>query len=243
MHLVVGLGNPGHEYEKNRHNIGFMAVDAFVHRYSFKPYRKKFQGLLTEGLVAGEKVLLLKPETYMNRSGQSVAEACKFYKIPIEHVIVLHDELDLGAGKIKIKIGGGHAGHNGLRDITAHLGANFKRVRLGIGHPGDKARVHSHVLGDFSKEEGKWLAPLLDAAADALPKLLQGHDAQFLNDIARMRTPQRPHKAPPQAKDAGTASAEKKPLSAAASPQQAPPKKPAETALADALRHAMQKKD
>ena len=184
MLLVVGLGNPGKGYAKNRHNIGFMAVDALVRRHNFSPWRKKFQGEICEGVLNGEKVLALKPETYMNLSGQSVVEAARFYKVAVKDIVVLHDELDLEPGKVRTKVGGGHAGHNGLRSITQHMGADFRRVRLGIGHPGDKEKVHGHVLSDFAKAEEDWLEPLLDAIADAAPLLAKGSDADFMNRIA-----------------------------------------------------------
>ena len=184
MLLVVGLGNPGKGYAKNRHNIGFMAVDALVRRHNFSPWRKKFQGEICEGVLNGEKVLALKPETYMNLSGQSVVEAARFYKVAVKDIVVLHDELDLEPGKVRTKVGGGHAGHNGLRSITQHMGADFRRVRLGIGHPGDKEKVHGHVLSDFAKADEAWLDPLLDAIADAAPLLAKGSDADFMNRIA-----------------------------------------------------------
>ncbi len=182
--LLVGLGNPGPGYSENRHNIGFMAVDAIVRRHGFASWRSKFAGDFAEGKVAGQKVLALKPTTFMNESGRSVGQAAKFYKIPPGNVLVLHDELDLDAGKIRVKRGGGHAGHNGLRSIQAHLGADFRRLRLGIGHPGDKDRVTGHVLSNFSKSDAAWLDPLLDAVADNFVKLAAGDDAGFLNDVA-----------------------------------------------------------
>lgn len=160
MLLIVGLGNPGNKYAENRHNIGFMAVDEIVCRHNFLPERKRFNALTHEGKLGDTKVLVIKPQTYMNNSGQSVAEAARFYKIDAADIIVFHDELDLAAGKIRVKQGGGHAGHNGLRSITDHMGANFYRVRLGIGHPGDKAKVHNHVLGDFAKSDRGWVTAL-----------------------------------------------------------------------------------
>lgn len=184
MLLVVGLGNPGAEYARNRHNIGFMAADGIVRRHGFSPWRSRFQGQAAEGNIGGRKVLVLKPMTYMNESGRSVGEALRFHKIVLSDVVVLHDELDLAAGRIRVKVGGGHAGHNGLRSIQAHVGADFKRVRMGIGHPGDKARVTGHVLGDFAKADQAWLDPLLDAVADHIDLLLDGRDSDFMSKVA-----------------------------------------------------------
>lgn len=184
MLLVAGLGNPGGDYAGNRHNIGFMAVDAIAGRHSFGAFRSKFQGAIAEGVIGGGKVLLLKPATYMNESGRSLAEACRFYKIEPAGVIVVHDEIDLEAGRLKVKSGGGHAGHNGLRSIHAHLGPDYKRLRLGVGHPGDKDKVTKHVLKDFSKTDEKWLAPLLDSVADHFALLTEGDDGGFLNNVA-----------------------------------------------------------
>lgn len=196
MFLVVGLGNPGSGYAANRHNIGFMAADELVRRYSFGPWRKKFQGQISEGELNGQKVLVLKPETFMNLSGQSVGEVLRFYKIPVEDVIVLHDELDLPPGKLRVKRGGGHGGHNGLRSIDAHCGKEYRRVRLGIGHPGDKSRVHGHVLGDFSKaEQDGWLMTLLDAVACEFGRLIKGDDGGFMSKVSAIVSPPKP-KAP-----------------------------------------------
>ncbi|MCC9620523.1 aminoacyl-tRNA hydrolase [Thalassospira sp. MA62] len=200
MFLVVGLGNPGSGYAANRHNIGFMAADELVRRHSFGPWRKKFQGQVAEGELNGQKVLVLKPETFMNLSGQSVGEVLRFYKIPVEDVIVLHDELDLPPGKLRVKRGGGHGGHNGLRSIDSHCGKEYRRVRLGIGHPGDKSRVHGHVLGDFSKsEQDGWLMTLLDAVAAEFPRLIKGDDGGFMSKVSNTVTPPKP-KAPKQPK-------------------------------------------
>ncbi|RUP09610.1 aminoacyl-tRNA hydrolase [Hyphomicrobium sp.] len=185
MKLFVGLGNPGEKYRANRHNIGFMAVDRIAERHGFGPWRKKFQGLVTEGSIGNERVTLLKPETYMNESGRAVGEAQRFLKIPLDHVYVFHDELDLAPGKVKVKTGGGNAGHNGLRSITAHIENEYKRVRLGIGHPGSKDVVIHHVLNDFAKTEREGLNDWLDAIADATPYLAKGDDARFLSDVAR----------------------------------------------------------
>lgn len=187
MFLLVGLGNPGDKYEYNRHNIGFLAIDAIADTHGFPAYKKKFQGLIAEGQIAGEKIILLKPQTYMNNSGQSVGEAAKFYKIPLDRIWVFHDELDLAPGKIRTKKGGGNAGHNGLRSMDSHLNSNdYWRIRLGIGHPGDKARVHGHVLSDFSKTELNWLKPLMEAIGDYVPLLVQGKDNEFMSKVAQM---------------------------------------------------------
>jgi PTH1 family peptidyl-tRNA hydrolase len=192
MLLLVGLGNPGAEYARNRHNIGFMAADGIVRRHGFSPWRSRFQGQAAEGNIRGCKVLVLKPMTYMNESGRSVGEALRFHKIALADVVVLHDELDLAAGRVRVKVGGGHAGHNGLRSIQAHVGADFKRVRLGIGHPGDKARVTGHVLGDFAKADATWLDPLLDAVADHIDLLLDGRDSDFMSKVAMEAPAPRP---------------------------------------------------
>ena len=184
MLLLVGLGNPGGDYARNRHNIGFMAVDEIVRRHSFQPFRSKFNGELAEGRVGREKVLALKPMTYMNESGRSVLAAASFYKIHPEDILVIHDELDLAAGKLRLKSGGGHSGHNGLRSLHAHVGEGYRRLRLGIGHPGDKSKVTSHVLKDFAKADHDWLDPLLDAIAANISLALEGEDANFLNKVA-----------------------------------------------------------
>lgn len=185
MLLFAGLGNPGSAYAGHRHNVGFMALDLVAERHGFSPWRQKFQGRLAEGLLGGEKVLLLEPLTYMNESGRAVGEALRFYKLAPKDLVVFHDELDLVPFKCRVKLGGGVAGHNGLRSIAAHLGTqDFKRVRLGIGHPGDKAKVTAHVLGNFAKAELADLVRFLDAVADAAPKLAQGDDAGFMNRIA-----------------------------------------------------------
>lgn len=185
MILLVGLGNPGSEYERNRHNIGFMAIDAIADHYGFPAFRQKYKGLYSEGKIGGERVLLLKPQTYMNESGRSAGEVARFYKIPTSHVVVFHDELDVAAGKVKIKIGGGAAGHNGLRSLDDWLDdKSYKRVRIGIGHPGDKDRVTGYVLGNFSKDDQAWLEKLLPVLAKETPLLLKGDDAGFLNNIA-----------------------------------------------------------
>ena len=185
MWLFVGLGNPGDKYAKNRHNIGFMAIGAIADHSGFPPFKSKFQGLLSEGEVGGEKVILLKPQTYMNESGQSVGKAAKFYKIPPARIIVFHDELDLEPCKMRVKDGGGVAGHNGLRSIKAHLGTpDFKRVRIGIGHPGDKNRVSPYVLSDFAKAEGPWVEKMIDSIARYSDYLVKQDDADFMARVA-----------------------------------------------------------
>lgn len=207
MLLIVGLGNPGEKYARHRHNVGFMAVDAIADAHRFGPERKKFQGLIREGEIGAGKALTLKPQTFMNDSGQSVGAAMRFYKLAPADVVVFHDELDLMSGKIKAKIGGGLAGHNGLKSIAEHIGEDFRRVRIGIGHPGDKSRVTGHVLGDFAKADREWLTPLLDAMAKAAPKLEQG-DAAFMNAVALTLAPPKP---PPEIPVAAALKSLKKP--------------------------------
>ena len=179
MLLFVGLGNPGKNYAGNRHNIGFMALDALARAFNAAPFRRKFQSEASEARIGPERALLLKPETYMNESGRAVAEAARFHKIPVEDIVVLHDELDLAPGKLRIKRGGGDAGHNGLRSITAYMGGAYRRVRLGIGHPGDKALVHSFVLSDFAKAEKPWVEALCEAVARNAEALAKGDDSLF----------------------------------------------------------------
>src|SRR3954468_2602697 len=161
--LIVGLGNPGENYARHRHNAGFMVLDVLYESYTFAPWRRRFRGALSEGTLGRRKTYLLKPTTFMNESGRAVQEAAQFFKIPLDAIVVIHDEIDLAAGKLRVKIGGGDAGHNGLRSITAALGADYRRVRVGVGHPGDKERVHGHVLQNFSKADEEWLVPLLSA--------------------------------------------------------------------------------
>lgn len=184
MQLWVGLGNPGPQYAMHRHNVGFMAVDTIAEVHGFGPIQKKFLGWLQEGRIGSEKVLLLKPATFMNESGRSVGEAMRFFKLGLADLTVFHDELDLAPFKVKVKHGGGHAGHNGLRSIDQHLGADFRRVRLGIGHPGRKERVTGHVLGNYVKEEMDPLADMLGAIAAEAERLAAGDDARFMNDVA-----------------------------------------------------------
>ncbi|RVU37948.1 aminoacyl-tRNA hydrolase [Hwanghaeella grinnelliae] len=195
MLLIVGLGNPGPKYERNRHNVGFMAVDEIVRRHSFGPWRARFQAQVSEGQIGGRKVMVMKPMTFMNESGKAVGEAARFFKIAAEDIWVFYDELDLASAKLKVKQGGGHAGHNGLRSIDAHLakdlGKEYWRVRIGIGHPGDKAKVHGHVLGDFSKAEWPTTEKLIDAMADAFPTLVERGYSDFMSKVALILKPAR----------------------------------------------------
>lgn len=191
MKLWVGLGNPGPKYAGNRHNIGWMAVERIAEDNGFAPWRSKFQGQLSEGKLGSEKVLLLRPETFMNLSGQSVGEAMRFYKLTPGDVTVFHDELDLAPGKVRVKQGGGHAGHNGLRSLHQHIGADYARVRLGIGHPGHKDRVASYVLSDFAKADQEWLDDVLRGVSDGAPDLAAGDTGKFLNAVARRVAPPR----------------------------------------------------
>jgi PTH1 family peptidyl-tRNA hydrolase len=183
MLLFVGLGNPGARHAHNRHNIGFMAVEAIARRYAFAPFRARFQSRASEGQIAGERIVLIEPQTFMNESGRAVQEAARFYKIGLEDIVVFHDELDLAPGKLRVKVGGGNAGHNGLRSITAHMGNEYKRVRLGIGHPGDKSLVYSYVLSDFAKSEAPWVEALCKAVADQAPLLVKGDDVHFQSKV------------------------------------------------------------
>lgn len=183
MLLFVGLGNPGSRYQGNRHNIGFMAVDAIARTHKAAPWRRKFQSEVTETTIGGEKVILLKPETFMNESGQAVQEAQHFYKIALGDIFAFHDELDLPPGKLRIKTGGGNAGHNGLRSMTECCGNEYRRIRLGIGHPGHKDAVHKFVLADFSKADRQWVQDLCDAVADHVPLLVKGEDSNFQSKI------------------------------------------------------------
>jgi len=183
MRLFVGLGNPGARYAGNRHNIGFMAVEAIARAHGATPWRRRFSGAATEAVLGGQRVLILKPETYMNDSGRSVAEAQRFFKIELSDMVVFHDELDLAPAKLRVKIGGGNAGHNGLRSITAHCGNEYRRVRMGIGHPGDKALVHPYVLSDFARSEEPWVEDLCRAVADHAALLARGEDASFQNKV------------------------------------------------------------
>lgn len=204
MLLFVGLGNPGTKYAKNRHNIGFMALDRIAEDHGFGPWKQKFQAELTEGRLGAEKVILLKPMTFMNLSGQSVGEAMRFYKLAPEDITVFHDELDLAPGKVRGKMGGGHAGHNGLRSIHQHVGEHYQRVRLGIGHPGRKELVAQYVLQDFAKADAEWLDDLMRGLGDGAPELADGRKDQFLNAVAHRMAPAKPAKPKPQARPADT---------------------------------------
>ncbi|MBT4242580.1 aminoacyl-tRNA hydrolase [Planktomarina temperata] len=215
MKLFVGLGNPGAKYAHNRHNIGFMALDRIAEDHQFTPWRSKFQGQICDGTLAGHKVLLLKPTTFMNLSGQSVGEAVRFHKVPLDQVTVFHDELDLAPGKLRLKQGGGHAGHNGLRSIHAHLGADYGRVRLGIGHPGHKDAVAGFVLRDFAKADQNWLAALLTGLGNGAVHLAAGDGAKFMNAVALQTAPPRSSKT--------TKTAAQKPVQTAAAPDKGAP--------------------
>ncbi len=201
MLLLVGLGNPGPRHAKNRHNIGFMAVDEIVRRHGFGPWRTRFSGRIAEGRIDGGKVLALEPETYMNESGRAVGEAVRFYKLePESQVIVIYDEIDLKPGKVKVKLGGGAGGHNGIRSIDNHIGRGYRRVRLGIGHPGDKDLVHGHVLQDFAKVEVAGRDKLIDAVAAELPRLIAGDDGGFMSRVAHIMNPPKPKPPKPKPK-------------------------------------------
>jgi PTH1 family peptidyl-tRNA hydrolase len=190
MRLVVGLGNPGARYARNRHNIGFMAVDAIARRHGFAGFRSRFKGELSEGSIDGQRRLLLKPQTFMNASGEAVAEAARFFKISPSEIVVIHDEIDLRPGKLRVKLGGGNAGHNGLRSIDALIGPDFWRVRIGVGHPGIKELVQPYVLQNFSEEEVRlWVVPLLAAVAETIELLLTGAPDAFMSEVARRFTP------------------------------------------------------
>ena len=197
MHILVGLGNPGEKYAKNRHNISFMAVDRIAADHGFPPWRGRWNGLVSEGRLGGERVVLLKPQQFMNLSGQSVGEAMRYLKAGPGDVTVFHDELDLAPGKLRLKRGGGHAGHNGLRSIQQHIGADYQRVRLGIGHPGHKDRVVAHVLADFARADQGWLEDLLAAVSDAAPLLVAGDGGRFQNRVAERMQPARRDKPGP----------------------------------------------
>jgi PTH1 family peptidyl-tRNA hydrolase len=191
MKLIVGLGNPGAKYAGHRHNIGFMALDRIAADHGFGPWKSKHNGLVSEGRFGSDRAVLLKPETFMNNSGQSVNAAMRFYKLDPGDVVVLHDEIDLAPGKVKHKIGGGHAGHNGLRSIHAHIGADYGRVRLGVGHPGHKDRVPGFVLHDFAKADNDWLDDVLRGCSDGAPFLAAGDPAKFMNAVGMRVSPQR----------------------------------------------------
>lgn len=215
MKLLVGLGNPGAKYARNRHNIGYLAIEAIAAAHGFALWRSKFRGQLAEGRLGAEKVLLLKPETYMNLSGDSVQAAMAYHKLTPADVIVLHDEIDLAPGRVRVKSGGGAAGHNGIRSIAGHIGPDFTRVRLGVGHPGDKRVVSGHVLGDFAKADADWLDPLLAAIARAAPDLAAGDLARFSGALGQATLP--------PAKPARSGSAPALPLEDAAAEPAIPP--------------------
>ncbi len=186
MLILAGLGNPGPKYEKNRHNIGFMAADAIARRWSFSPWRARFQGLAAEGTVDGARALLLKPQGFYNESGRAIGEAMRFFKLTPADVIVFHDEIDLAPGRFRMKTGGGAAGNNGIRSTIAQVGEGFRRARMGAGHPGDKELVYAHVLSDFHKADRVWVEPLLDAVADALPFAMAGDDDRYQAEVMRL---------------------------------------------------------
>jgi PTH1 family peptidyl-tRNA hydrolase len=187
--LLAGLGNPGAEYARNRHNAGFMAADTIHASYTFGPWRSRFRGVISEGTLGGRKTYLLKPTTFMNESGRAVAAAMQFFKLPLAAVVVMHDEIALAAGKLKVKTGGGDAGNNGARSVTAAIGPDYRRVRIGIGHPGEKHRVSGHVLGNFTKADEDWLVPMLSAITEAAPFLAKDDDSGFMNKVTLILHP------------------------------------------------------
>jgi peptidyl-tRNA hydrolase, PTH1 family len=197
--IIAGLGNPGRQYQDNRHNIGFMAVDAIKRAHSFSPWSKKFKSEISEGTIGTEKVLLMKPQTFMNLSGDAIGEAMRFYKLAPSDVIVFHDELDLPAAKVRVKVGGGNGGHNGLRSMDAHVGRDYKRIRLGIGHPGVKEMVSGHVLGDFHKVDQEWLEPLLEDIGRNVELLFTGDGSQFMNKLVGQSPAPKAEKPAPKA--------------------------------------------
>lgn len=215
MKLFVGLGNPGSGYTRNRHNIGFMAMDRIAEDHGFAPWKSKFQGEVTEGRLGSDKVLLLKPGTFMNRSGQSVQAAMQFYKLEPSDVVVFHDELDLAPGKCRVKQGGGHAGHNGLRSIHGHIGEAYGRVRLGIGHPGHKDAVAGYVLHDFPKADEDWLDDLMRGISDGAAQLADGDTGKFMNAVALLVAPPRSSTSPAKAEKADVPKPEPKPQAVA----------------------------
>ena len=217
MLLIAGLGNPGAKHQNHRHNVGFMAADAIARRHGFAPWHRKFKAEIAEGRLSGEKVLLIKPQTFMNLSGQAIGEAMRYFKLTPADLIVFYDELDLQAGKVRVKTGGGNGGHNGIRSIDAHCGKEYRRVRIGIGHPGARERVTGHVLGDFAKADRGWLDPLLDAIADNVEMLVSGDDSGFMN---RISLAVRPAEKAPDSKSSGGGKRAAKP--AEAEPEQPP---------------------
>ena len=195
MLLLVGLGNPGPDHARDRHNIGFMAADRIADDWGFGPWRRRFQGDTADGRLDGHKVLLLKPLTFMNESGRAVGEAVRFFKLDPDDVVVMYDEIDLAPAKVRCKQGGGHAGHNGIRSVHAHIGPDYRRVRIGVGHPGNKDRVIGHVLSGFSSSDKAWVDPLLDAISDAAPLLADHRDEKFQSQVAHLMQPPKPKKA------------------------------------------------
>jgi PTH1 family peptidyl-tRNA hydrolase len=227
MVLIVGLGNPGRRYAGNRHNIGFMAADAIHRRHGFSAWRARFEGEIAEGLLGGEKAFILKPATYMNESGRSVGQAMRFHKLDPAGIVVMHDELDLPPGKLRMKLGGGNGGHNGLKSIEAHIGKPFRRMRLGIGHPGAKELVNGYVLHDFAKADAEWVEPLVAAVAENAPLLAKGDDASFMNRV---------HLALAREDDRATGGTAPAKLSAPA-PARAPEERSRGSALAEGLKN------
>ena len=215
MFLIVGLGNPGRDYQRHRHNVGAVVADAVHKRHGFGPWRRRFSAAIAEGSLAGVKTVLMKPTTYMNESGRAVGEALRFHKIGPADILVIHDELDLAPGKMRVKTGGGGAGHNGIRSLTAHLGPDYRRLRIGIGHPGHRDLVTPYVLHDFAKADAEWLTPLIAAIADHAPLLASGNDAEFANRVHLATAPPKDEAESPSAKTAKPAA---KPASAAADP-------------------------
>ncbi|TYB87126.1 aminoacyl-tRNA hydrolase [Oceaniovalibus sp. ACAM 378] len=226
MQLFAGLGNPGAKYAQNRHNIGFMALDRIADDHGFSPWRARFQGHMAEGVLGGEKVLLLKPDTFMNLSGQSVGEAMRFFKLSPAEITVFHDEIDLAPGKLRLKTGGGHAGHNGLRSLHQHIGAEYHRVRMGVGHPGHKDAVAGYVLHDFAKADQDWLDDMLRGICDGAAKLAAGDGPGFLNAVALRLSPARSSKSQQAAEKPKTPTAK----AAAPAPTAAKPAAPEPTA-------------
>ena len=186
MEILIGQGNPGSKYAQNRHNFGFMLMDAIQEEYGFSPWRAKFQGQVCEGRVGAQKLLLMKPETFYNETGRAAQAACKFYKLDAAQVTIWHDEIDLAPGRVRLKRGGGHSGNNGIRSMIAHLGPEVRRVRLGVGHPGDKSKVMPYVLSDFSKADLAWVEPLISACVSALPFLFAETDERFQSEVMRL---------------------------------------------------------
>lgn len=233
MKLIAGLGNPGAKYAGNRHNIGFMAVERIAADHGFGPFRARFQGEVSEGRLGGQRVMLLKPMGFMNLSGQAVGEAMRYLKIDPQDVVIIHDELDLAPGKARVKSGGGHAGHNGLRSIHQHIGPDYQRVRLGIGHPGDKARVAGYVLSDFAKSDAEWLDDLLRGISDGAPSLAEGDGARFQNAVAARVAPARNSGTAREGKPAKQPA--KQPAEAGSKPVPEPAPEPTPQSLAERL--------